>query len=209
MKHLRLLSVVFLICLWSCAPRYGAHFQKTSDEARFYSTHTAQKIVSAPEALASIAPDGVKREMPLAEPAPAASDKELMDKLLALQRRQNKGNISEKKVQKKKEALVLEAVRSKLGSMSPDEKKAFRKSVRQAKSDIREKATANHAPAAVASGMDVSESTLLLVLITILIPPLGVYLYEDEINEKFWIALVLTLLFYVPGLIYSLIVILD
>jgi uncharacterized membrane protein YqaE (UPF0057 family) len=52
-------------------------------------------------------------------------------------------------------------------------------------------------------------NTLLLVLITILIPPLGVYLHQGEINTKFWISLLLTLLFYFPGLIYSLIVILG
>jgi uncharacterized membrane protein YqaE (UPF0057 family) len=53
------------------------------------------------------------------------------------------------------------------------------------------------------------ENTFLLVLITILLPPLGVYLHEGEINTKFWISLLLTLLFYVPGLIYSLIVVLS
>ncbi|MBS1513246.1 MAG: YqaE/Pmp3 family membrane protein [Bacteroidetes bacterium] len=50
-------------------------------------------------------------------------------------------------------------------------------------------------------------NTLLLVIITILIPPLGVFLHEGEINGKFWLDLLLTLLFYLPGLIYALIVI--
>jgi uncharacterized membrane protein YqaE (UPF0057 family) len=53
------------------------------------------------------------------------------------------------------------------------------------------------------------ENTFLLVLITILLPPLGVYLHQGEINSKFWISLLLTLLFYIPGLIYSLIVVLG
>ncbi len=52
-------------------------------------------------------------------------------------------------------------------------------------------------------------NTLLLVIIAILLPPLAVYLHEGEINNKFWIDLVLTLLFYVPGLIYALVVILG
>jgi uncharacterized membrane protein YqaE (UPF0057 family) len=51
--------------------------------------------------------------------------------------------------------------------------------------------------------------TLVQVLAAILFPPLGVYLHEGEINKRFWISLVLTLLFYVPGLIYALIVILG
>jgi len=53
------------------------------------------------------------------------------------------------------------------------------------------------------------ENTFLLVLITILLPPLGVYLHQGEINSKFSISLILTLLFYIPGLIYSLIVVLG
>lgn len=49
----------------------------------------------------------------------------------------------------------------------------------------------------------------LLVIITILIPPLGMFLHEGDITNRFWISLVLTLLFYIPGLIYSLVVILG
>ncbi len=52
-----------------------------------------------------------------------------------------------------------------------------------------------------------STNTLLLVILAILLPPLAVFLHEGEINSKFWIDLVLTLLFYLPGLIYALIVI--
>lgn len=58
-------------------------------------------------------------------------------------------------------------------------------------------------------GAEVSTNTLLLVIIAILIPPLAVYLHQGKINDKFWIALLLTLLFYVPGLIYALIVIFN
>ena len=54
-----------------------------------------------------------------------------------------------------------------------------------------------------------STNTLLLVIVTILLPPLGVFLHEGEINSKFWIDLLLTLLFYLPGLIYGLIVVLG
>ena len=52
-------------------------------------------------------------------------------------------------------------------------------------------------------------NTLLLVIIAILLPPLAVYLHQGEINSKFWISLLLTLLFYIPGLIYALVVILG
>ncbi|MEM1119998.1 MAG: YqaE/Pmp3 family membrane protein [Bacteroidota bacterium] len=49
---------------------------------------------------------------------------------------------------------------------------------------------------------------MLLVILAILIPPLAMGLY-DGITNRFWISLLLTLLFYVPGLIYTLVVILG
>jgi uncharacterized membrane protein YqaE (UPF0057 family) len=50
-------------------------------------------------------------------------------------------------------------------------------------------------------------SKLLVIIITILLPPLGVALVFG-LAVQFWLSLLLTLLFYVPGLIYSLIVVL-
>jgi uncharacterized membrane protein YqaE (UPF0057 family) len=51
--------------------------------------------------------------------------------------------------------------------------------------------------------------TLLLVILAILLPPLAIYLHQGEINNKFWIGLILTLLGWLPGIIYALIVILG
>ncbi|MDB5248442.1 MAG: hypothetical protein JWQ40_2836 [Segetibacter sp.] len=59
------------------------------------------------------------------------------------------------------------------------------------------------------AGAAASTNTLLLVIVAILLPPLAVFLHQGEINSKFWIDLLLTLLFYIPGLIYALIVILG
>lgn len=71
-------------------------------------------------------------------------------------------------------------------------------------------------------GTEVSTNTLLLILIAILIPPLAVYLHEGEINNRFWISVLLTILGYLlfnfagifflgslPGIIYALYVILS
>jgi len=63
--------------------------------------------------------------------------------------------------------------------------------------------------AAKSAGKEPSTNTLLLVILAILLPPLAVYLHQGEINSKFWIALILTLLFWLPGVIYALIVILG
>jgi uncharacterized membrane protein YqaE (UPF0057 family) len=56
---------------------------------------------------------------------------------------------------------------------------------------------------------DSNISTLLLVIIAILLPPLAVGLHDRGLSTRFWIDLLLTLLFYIPGLIYALIVILG
>lgn len=63
--------------------------------------------------------------------------------------------------------------------------------------------------AAKKAGKEPSTNTILLVILAILLPPLAVYLHQGEINSKFWISLLLTLLFWLPGVIYALIVILG
>lgn len=46
--------------------------------------------------------------------------------------------------------------------------------------------------------------TLLLVIIALILPPLAVYLLYMEFGTPFWVNLILTLLFYIPGLIHAL-----
>ena len=60
-----------------------------------------------------------------------------------------------------------------------------------------------------ASGSDDDAMFVLIVILTILIPPLGVAIYTNIDWMKVLIALVLTLLFYLPGLIYGLLVVFD
>lgn len=50
---------------------------------------------------------------------------------------------------------------------------------------------------------------VLLIILCILLPPLAVYLKENEINGKFWLSILLTLLFWLPGVIYALLVVFD
>jgi len=61
-----------------------------------------------------------------------------------------------------------------------------------------------------AGKLDKAETAFwLLIVLCILLPPLAVYLHEGEINSKFWISILLTLLFWLPGVIYALIVVLG
>ena len=85
-------------------------------------------------------------------------------------------------------------------SLSKSEKKAR---IKEVKSQLKEYKKAKKV------GKEPSTNTLLLVILAILLPPLAVYLHQGEINSKFWIALILTILFFLPGIIYALVVILG
>lgn len=52
-------------------------------------------------------------------------------------------------------------------------------------------------------GADPDTNTLLLVIIAILLPPLAVYLHQGEINNKFWITLLLWILGIIGGFFLS------
>lgn len=54
-----------------------------------------------------------------------------------------------------------------------------------------------------------SDNMVLLVICAIFIPPLAVYLKEGAITTNFWIDLVLTLLFWIPGMIFAFLVVFD
>ena len=46
-----------------------------------------------------------------------------------------------------------------------------------------------------------------IAILGIFIPPLAVYLYEDAITANFWVNLLLTLLFWIPGIVFAMLVI--
>ncbi len=52
-------------------------------------------------------------------------------------------------------------------------------------------------------------SLVLLVILCFLLPPVAVFLHEGGINNKFWISLLLTIFFFIPGIIYALYVVLS
>ena len=93
----------------------------------------------------------------------------------------------------------VKAALKEFSSLSKKEKKERKKEVKKAIKQFK---------AQKKDGEEPSTSTLLLVILAILLPPLAVYLHQGEINKKFWISVLLTLLFWVPGIIYALILIL-
>jgi uncharacterized membrane protein YqaE (UPF0057 family) len=101
-------------------------------------------------------------------------------------------------VSKEDEAMVKNAVAS-FKSLSKAEKKARIADAKQMMKDYKAEKAAG----------DGGTNTLLLAILAILLPPLAVYLHENAINTKFWISLLLTLIFWIPGVIYALIVVLS
>lgn len=95
--------------------------------------------------------------------------------------------------------VVNNAVKD-FNALSGKEKKHRLKEVKNVLKDYKAQKRAGKEPIA---------SELIQVIFAILIPPVGILLHEGEINSKFWIGLLLTLLFYVPGMIYALIVVLG
>ena len=95
---------------------------------------------------------------------------------------------------------VVKGAIAELKSLSKKDKKMR---IREAKKELKAFKAERKA------GKEPSTNTLLLVILAILLPPLAVYLHEGEINNRFWISLLLTLLFWLPGVIYALIIILG
>ena len=50
---------------------------------------------------------------------------------------------------------------------------------------------------------------IVLIILAILLPPLAVYLHQGEVNGKFWLSILLWILFILPGVIYALLVVTD
>lgn len=50
--------------------------------------------------------------------------------------------------------------------------------------------------------------TVLAIIFAILLPPLGVFIARG-LGRDFWISLPLTLLFFVPGMVFALLVAID
>jgi uncharacterized membrane protein YqaE (UPF0057 family) len=93
--------------------------------------------------------------------------------------------------------------KAKLAAMTPAERRTFKKAQRQEMKD----AVKQYKQDVKNGNRATDDATLLLIILAILLPPLAVFLYTEEIGSKFWISLLLTLLFFVPGVIYAILVV--
>jgi len=99
----------------------------------------------------------------------------------------------------KTEAQIKESV-NEFNSLSKNDKKERISKV---------KAAVQQYKANLKNGERIDDNKLLAIIFAILIPPVGVVLYENKVTTKFWISLLLTFIFWLPGMIYSLLVVTD
>lgn len=82
--------------------------------------------------------------------------------------------------------------------------KAKKEQIREMKNRLRSWKKENHR-----SAKEATDDTVLLALLAVFLPPLAVFLKEEEINARFWISVLLTLLFWLPGIVYALLVVFE
>ncbi|MCR9290532.1 MAG: YqaE/Pmp3 family membrane protein [Bacteroidetes bacterium] len=75
------------------------------------------------------------------------------------------------------------------------QKKEARKKLKKSLKDLRKGET--------------DDTLILLAILSVLLPPLAMYLHEGDVTNRFWLSLVLTILGFLPGVVYTLIVILG
>jgi uncharacterized membrane protein YqaE (UPF0057 family) len=56
---------------------------------------------------------------------------------------------------------------------------------------------------------DGETNTILLCILALLLPPLAVYLKTKSLDWRFWVSILLTLCFWIPGVVFAFLVVFD
>lgn len=62
---------------------------------------------------------------------------------------------------------------------------------------------------AIKEGKDADTERVLLIIAAIFLPPVAMFFYEGDFTTRFWLSLGLWLIFLLPGIIYTLVVIVS
>lgn len=192
MKKFQLFSCIFgiAILLSSCASQHHlelvGHYKPNTDLAK----NQASAAVSHPTEMMKPLPS--QNESELVAGMETTPDLKLLHP--AVQSFAIHMGLTEK--QEKKLDKKLEKVKVKLD-----------KRVTQSGKQIQQNELSSNQQKQKFSNSDVN--LILLVILSILLPPLAVYLYEDDITSLFWIDVILTIFFWIPGVIFALVVVLG
>lgn len=190
---LRLLPVgLLLMGLYSCAPKYGAYF---SNSSTFYKSKK-ESVAKAPQATQQ--PDQLRKKEADMEPISAEQLVASSEKIIPMA-----PNPSIEKLVEEHKQRIEHIENSTLKGHEME--KALKVEKKRAKKEIKKEVKKEIKK--IKAENDDDEYVVMLIL-AVLIPPLAVGLTYG-IVDKFWISLLLTLLFWLPGAIYSVIVVND
>lgn len=192
-----LIGGLLLVVFYSCAPKYGAHFTISST---FYQSKAEEPVVRE-ESQINATHENVPLEIKKIEAKGDEPDYAIVskDRIITVV-----PNPSIEKLVKKHEERVEEIERSGLESKAV--KKELKKEKKRASKEIKKAVKEEIKEIKKMQDRNESDNYVLMMILAVLIPPLAVGLTYG-IVDKFWISLLLTLLFWLPGAIYSLIVV--
>ncbi len=194
-----------VICLFSsCSTtKYGAHFAPSQHGPSNYS-----KSVKADEPLLALEEEDKTEETAETSGAAEVSSDALPEAVALKKVMTDVKVVDEVEFTERREQAIAE-VKERVANMSRKEKRALRREIKR----INLAEYTKDLPA-YANTMDPLQDrggavNILALILAFLLPPLGVFIHQGEINNKFWISLILTLLGVLPGVIYSVLVVLG
>jgi len=196
-KFLRIKSYLFIVIAaitFGCATKYGAHFQRTSEHDKRFQQFDR---INSNENLLSIDEDIPVKTVIENEPN---YNNDQTGTVASIRREVIISSPIKEHV--KKYNQKIESVKE----INLDNR-SFNKEVRKARKELNKEIKSTikrEIKEAKKQGAD--DDYILMMVLAFLIPPLGVGLTYGITNE-FWISLILTLLFWLPGAIYSLIMV--
>lgn len=199
------MSLLVMTVFASCSStQYAAHFAPSK-----YDAHAQNNTEKASEGVLA-SQDAMEYEMEEIGERSGADEVngDAVPRAAALKKLITETNMPDESELTARQQEILAETHERLQNMTRQEKRELKREIRNIKLSDYTKNLPAYDHLGITENQQV-ENTLLLVIATILIPPLGVFLHQGAINSKFWISLVLTLLFFIPGLIYSLIVVLG
>ncbi|WP_335682490.1 YqaE/Pmp3 family membrane protein [Pontibacter actiniarum] len=207
MKIKNLLHLVVVLALgqflFSC--NSAEYYKFSADKPEAYNTVKAKPAPEAVETVEAVEPSVAeialaanteKEQLAKAEPAleanaaaaPAVAPRKAAEVVKAPTAKEEL--TLEKREMNVTEAKALAMAKERLSNMTKAEKKELKKEVKEA---MRQGG---------------SRTSIVEVILAILLPPLAVFLH-DGIGTSFWINIILTLLFVLPGIIHALLVVTD
>ncbi|MEP2771016.1 MAG: YqaE/Pmp3 family membrane protein [Fulvivirga sp.] len=186
----RLYHSILTICLialvfGACSPKYGAHFNNST---KFYETPALEKKKNLTEVNNAVEPQQLEidkqkltaSKAPVDLPETPPKVKELV-----------------KEYEAKAEAIKAKELPAK------EEKRALKKESKKVKKQLNKELKKN---IKALKQQDADADYVVMMILAIIIPPLGVGLTYG-ITGEFWLSLILTIIFWLPGAIYSAIVV--